>query len=96
VFSTQAWFSAQQISDISGRSTEFTRVSDRGKSVTFHFCPSCGSTVYWQAESVPGLIAVAVGAFADSEFPAPSYSVWERRRHEWVAMPDDADLQRSA
>jgi hypothetical protein len=32
----------------------------------FHFCPSCGSTVYWEPARKPDMIGVAVGAFADA------------------------------
>jgi len=94
-FGIQAWFEKRQITSISGRSTEFKRVADSGKYVTLRFCPVCGSTVYWEAELFPGLIAVAVGAFADPAFPAPQHSVWERRRHHWVEMSSDPPMQRS-
>jgi hypothetical protein len=90
-FGYQAWFERPKITAISGRSSEFKRVADSGKSVTSRFCPVCGSTVYWEA----GLIAVAVGAFADPAFPPPKHSVWERRRHAWVETPADLPMQHS-
>lgn len=83
IFGGQAWFTQQQTT-ISGNSTQFTRQSDAGRSVSFRFCPICGSTVYWEAEAFPGLVAVAVGSFADPAFPAPTYSGWEAKRHHWV------------
>ncbi len=86
VFSSQAWFKRRQITDISGESSAFSRVSDAGRSLTYHFCPVCGSTIYWEAELFPGLVAVAVGSFADPSFPAPSHSVWESRQHPWVGV----------
>jgi hypothetical protein len=95
VFSNQAWFSRQQIISISGNSTQFTRQSDAGRSVTFQFCPTCGSTVYWEAEGFPGMIAVAVGSFADPAFPAPKHSGWERRRHPWAEPLGDAAIEHS-
>ena len=79
----QAWLTQPQTT-ISGYSTQFTRQSDAGRSVSFRFCPICGSTVYWEAEAFPGHIAVAVGSFADPAFPAPTYSGWEAKRHHWV------------
>ncbi len=48
-----------------------------------HFCPACGSTVYWEPEGLPGFVAVAVGAFADASFPPPTFSVYEARCHPW-------------
>src|SRR5690606_6945269 len=34
--------------DISGPTTAYVR----GEAVEFHFCPSCGCTAYWRAQSV--------------------------------------------
>jgi hypothetical protein len=82
--SNQAWFEQRQVTSITGSSTEFKREADSGRSVSFRFCPICGSTVYFEAELFPGLVAVTVGSFADPDFPAPKYSVWEKRRHGWV------------
>jgi hypothetical protein len=95
VFGNQAWFGRQQVISIAGDSTQFVRVADTGRSVAFRFCPTCGSTVYWEAEGFPGQIAVAVGAFADPTFPAPKLSGWERRRHGWVEPFGDATIQHS-
>jgi hypothetical protein len=96
VFGNQAWFNRQQITSISGNSTQFSRLSDAGRSVTFQFCLVCGSTVYWEAEALPGLIAVAVGSFGDPAFAAPKHSGWEWRRHDWVAPLCDAAIQHSS
>jgi hypothetical protein len=46
----------------------------------------CGSTVYWQGQGFPGMIGVAIGAFADPTFPPPTISVWEETRHSWVEL----------
>ena len=32
-----------------------------------------------------------VGVFADPAFPAPTISVYEERRHAWVATPEGAE-----
>jgi hypothetical protein len=34
-------------------------------------------------------IGVAVGGFADRDFPAPTRSVWEQSRHGWVGFAHD-------
>jgi len=86
VFGVQARFKTEQVS-INGRATRFVRKGDEGNLATFHFCPDCGATVYWQMEAFPEAIAVAVGAFADPTFPGPRYSVYESRRHGWVELP---------
>ncbi len=95
VFSNQAWFERQQVTAITGNSTEYKRLADSGRSVTFQFCPVCGSTVYWEAEGFPGLLAVGVGSFANPDFPAPTYSVWEKRRHRWVETFGEMPVEHS-
>jgi hypothetical protein len=63
------------------------RTAESGNTLTFHFCPTCGSTVYWQGEGFPGHVAVAIGTFAEPGFPAPTIAVWEEHRHPWVSLP---------
>ena len=87
IFGVQARFPRDQVTVIEGRSTQFSRTADSGNSVTFHFCPDCGSTVYWELSGMPGVLAVAVGAFADPGFAEPRHSVYEARRHPWSMMP---------
>lgn len=70
----------------SGDFRTWATTGDSGASATFRFCPTCGSTVGYQAEALPGLTAIAVGAFADPSFPPPVYSVYEERKHGWVSI----------
>ena len=84
VFGTAARFPRAQVTKIEGRSSTFERVADSGNLLTFHFCPDCGTTVYWELARSPDVIAVAVGTFADPAFPAPRHSVYERWHHDWV------------
>jgi len=53
--------------------------------VTSHFCPVCGSTVYYFRKSDPARTGVRVGAFADPTFPPPMGSGFEEYRHPWTA-----------
>jgi hypothetical protein len=93
VYGVQARFPRDQVTSIEGRSTQFTRSADSGNSVNFHFCPLCGSTVYWELSGYPDVIAIAVGAFADRQFPEPRISVYERRWHPWAMRPADLDME---
>jgi len=90
VFGTQARFPRDRVS-IEGPSTQYVRTADSGNRITFHFCPACGSTLYYYIDDVPDTIAVPVGAFADPAFPAPRVSVYESKRHPWVGIPSDAE-----
>jgi hypothetical protein len=53
--------------------------------VTSHFCPECGSTVYYYRKSDPARTGVKVGAFADPTFPPPMGSGFEEYAHPWVS-----------
>jgi len=90
VFGQQARFRREDVS-LSGASSEYVRVGDEGTRVEFHFCPNCGSTVYWKLAGLEGYLAIAVGAFADPNFPEPRVSVYESRKHGWVMAPVDAE-----
>lgn len=92
VLSNQARFPRERIT-VSGASTTYTRTADSGNVLTFRFCPTCGSTVYWEGEGFPGFVAVAIGAFADPGFPGPKVSVWEEGRHGWVGLGADAGME---
>jgi len=72
-------------------SQQYQRQGDEGGTISFHFCGQCGSTVYYFIESMPELIAIALGAFASHELPGPSYSVYETRQHPWVALEGEMD-----
>src|SRR5690606_26718049 len=79
-FGIAAIFAAADV-EVSGRSQAYARGSDSGHDVTLHFCSCCGGTVFWLPHRKPGVYAVAVGAFADSDFPAPSRAVYAAHRH---------------
>src|SRR5579862_692154 len=64
VFGEQARFPRESVT-ISGVSTEYVRVGDEGSRVKFHFCPRCGSTVYYEPEGLEAFVAIPAGAFAD-------------------------------
>jgi hypothetical protein len=69
-----------------GPSTTYVRGGQDGRKVRFHFCPTCGTTLYWVADHRPDVVGIAIGAFADPSFATPTLSVWERTRHSWVAF----------
>ncbi|MGO4504862.1 MULTISPECIES: GFA family protein [unclassified Dyella] len=87
VFGVQARFHESAVV-IRGNSTAYVRHGETGGSATFYFCPQCGATVYYQLDSVEGLVGVPVGAFSNPDFPAPSISVYEECMHPWVTLPD--------
>ena len=82
----QAAFKPDQVS-VAGRLSDYARVSDEAdsKEHVFHFCPDCGSTVFYRE---PDVTVVMVGSFADPSFPPPVESGYDHRRHPWIGLPD--------
>jgi hypothetical protein len=92
-FAIQARFPKEQVT-IEGKSTAWKFPIEGAKPVsyrncastggTFHFCPVCGSTVWYTADADESRIGVKIGAFADPTFPAPKISGFEEYRHPWA------------
>jgi hypothetical protein len=88
VFGVGAYFK-QEHARAEGPSTTYVRDGQGGRKLRMHFCPTCGTTVFWEPDFMPGYIGVAVGAFHDANFPRPTGSFWEETKHEWVAFTHD-------
>lgn len=85
-FSVAAFFERDRVRVVHGNSRRFSRDSASGFAVDFHFCPRCGANVFWEPARLPGLIGVALGAFADPAFPGPEQAVFTRDRHHWLEL----------
>ena len=90
VFGAQARFRREGVK-IHGRSTQYVRIGDDGSRITFSFCPDCGATVHYEIDGLQENIAIPVGAFAEQGFPAPTFSVYEDRKHAWVGLPGNIE-----
>lgn len=92
-FAIQARFPKEQVT-IEGKSTswrfpiegaepvDFTHCAEEG--AEFHFCPVCGSTVWYTADADDTRIGIKVGAFADPTFPPPKITGHIKYRHPWT------------
>jgi hypothetical protein len=72
---------------VKGESKIYGRGGASGFEIRFHFCPNCGSNVYWESDRTPDYYGITVGSFADPGFPAPTFSVWEESIHGWLSLP---------
>ncbi|MET0373502.1 MAG: GFA family protein [Rhizorhabdus sp.] len=84
-FSAQIRFHTDNVR-VSGEYHSWTRISDSGNKAVFHFCPTCGSTLFYDIEMLPGLRAIPMGTFAGTALPAPWFSVYENRKLPWVEI----------
>jgi|SRR6185437_10288705 hypothetical protein len=94
LFAANAFFRRTQVVAIDGEHRTWQRAGESGQVLTFHFCPTCGSTVFWERERVPDVVTVAVGSFADPAFPAPVRTVWTEHMHGWLPFPESIPRHR--
>ena len=92
IFGAQARFPREHVKT-EGRTSQWSRVGDEGGGATFHFCPVCGSTVYYELLGLPDFIAIPIGGFADPNFPPPRVSVYEDRQHAWVLKLSELPME---
>jgi hypothetical protein len=86
-FGFAAYYPKQQVR-VDGPRTIFTRKGTSGSDLRFSFCPTCGTTIYWEVDSA-NVCGVAIGALEGPKFQEPTHSWWERSMHGWVRMPEN-------
>lgn len=84
VHSGSRWLKSQV--RIEGEEKIYGRIADSGFTIRFHFCPNCGSSVFWEGDRGPDYYGIAVGCFADPGFPPPVYSSYEEAMHPWLGV----------
>jgi hypothetical protein len=80
----------RQFPNDSEKPSEFRSCDSGG--VTYHFCPVCGSTVYWELAIAPEFLGVAVGTFADPTFPPPMIAGFEAYGAAWAMNVSDLPM----
>ena len=98
VFSAGAQFTPEQVVEISGETKTFNGLeidgvgAIRGLGIDYSFCPTCGSTVYWNfAFDGLSITGIAVGNFVDPDFPIPTVEYFTATRHHWVPPVSGAE-----
>ena len=92
-FSLNAYFQASQVTTLSGALRQYEYRSDESnRTILLEFCESCGTTIGWAAEFVPGWCAIAGGTFDQPAWLKVERHVWTRSAHEWMPLPQDLDL----
>jgi hypothetical protein len=81
-----ATFKKEQVR-LDGDRKVYERGADSGYLIRWHFCPGCGTTLYWEGDRNPAVCGVAVGGFGTEAFPPPSSSSFEETMFSWLGMP---------
>jgi hypothetical protein len=89
-FGVSAYFQKEHVRT-EGPSKLYVRDGQQGRKLRYHFCPDCGTTVYWDADFRLDWIGVALGAFADPSFPQPTLLLWEATRHPWTGFQHELE-----
>lgn len=91
-FSLSAWFPEAAVV-ISGSFTTYYFTGTPDPDLMAGFCPQCGGGKFFRTgEYLKGCIGIAVGNFADPDFPAPEHIHWWPNRPHWLGTPDGPDL----
>jgi hypothetical protein len=87
-----ACFDSDQVREITGEPTRYNGldtddagVAGLGVGISYFFCSTCGSTVFFISDGLPDVRSFAVGSFVDPDFPPPTHEFWTELRHQWVA-----------
>ena len=73
---------------IAGEYNNWSRSSDSGRALTFHFCPTCGTNLFWTFEMRPDHMGIAYGCLT-TPAPVPERAIWAEAKHDWVEFPAD-------
>lgn len=85
-FGYKGWWPEKDVA-IAGQATHHVRIGDDGGRVTTGFCPVCGVGITTTNSGIPGVVGIAVGAFADLSFPPPTVSVYhDSRGYPWIEL----------
>ncbi len=86
-FGTGAYF-RKSTAAVTGATKSWARKADTGRALENHFCPDCGTTLYWSLEMRPDHFGVGYGSF-DTPLPDPVRVIWTEQQHPWTRFPDD-------
>ena len=90
MFQVAAAYPGDVVLDVQGETKAYNGLEQdgvgnaAGLEVTYHFCPTCGSTLYWVIAGDPPLVGMAAGNFVEDDLPAPQREYWVETRHAWV------------
>lgn len=91
-FSLNSTWDEAQVT-IAGESRVYERTGEEGHWARSHFCPTCGTTLFWRIELLPEMVYVAVGCFADRAFPEPEVVVFSERGRPWIRIETDRAIR---
>jgi hypothetical protein len=81
VFSTESFDCTQETLSF------YKTMSDRGATVTRHFCSGCGSAIFSQIADIKAIVTVKASTLDNPGHFAPEYLVWTRHAGTSTPLP---------
>jgi hypothetical protein len=74
---------------LTGEVSEYVSTADSGNAMRRRFCPRCGTPLFSEALSRPGLVVVRAGALDDPEIGRPASVIWTASAPSWGFVDRD-------
>jgi hypothetical protein len=71
---------------VTGEFRDYVSRADSGNVMHRKFCPVCGTHLFSQAESRPGLVFVRAGGLDDPEIAKPASTIWTKSAPSWACI----------
>jgi hypothetical protein len=71
---------------VEGEVKTFRDQGDSGKALLRRFCPECGSSLFYEAEGMPGLVMVLTGTLDDASWVKPAVQIFCDSAQPWVEL----------
>ena len=75
-----------------GENKTFRRIGDSGNPLDFHFCPTCGVSVWWEMEAKPEYVGIGTGLFDNDFAYPPERAVYCQSKPGFVTLPEDLTM----
>jgi len=85
-FSYNVRFERTQV-QLEGAGCCYEREARGSRKIRNYFCPTCGTTVYWELDLLLTLYGIAAALFEDKPLPLPRISIWEENMCGWAVVP---------
>jgi hypothetical protein len=91
-FGIGVYFKQEDVEITRGALTPYEHRSDESRRwLRMEFCPTCGTTVTWTLELLPGARGIAGGTFDDPSWLKIERHSWLRSAHPWMIVPPDVE-----
>jgi hypothetical protein len=75
--------------EMRGETTSFASTADSGNINTRHFCPKCGSRLFGENSSAPGVLNVSIGCIDENDWFVPGRVVYAKDKPSWDVTSTD-------